>query len=69
MIELVELLFDEWYGARHRRNEKLARIASIRSNKDEIKRFADSTLANSIAATDGAAEQWAAELTAASGSH
>lgn len=40
MIELVEMLFDEWYGARHRRTERLATIERIRSEKDEIKRAA-----------------------------
>lgn len=42
MIELIELLFDEWYGARERRNAKLARIAEIRSTKDGIKHAAKS---------------------------
>jgi hypothetical protein len=40
MIELIEMLFDEWYGARERRNRRLANIAEIRSAKDEIKRGA-----------------------------
>ncbi len=38
MIELIELLFDEWYGARERRNSKLSRIAEIRLEKDELRR-------------------------------
>jgi hypothetical protein len=33
MIDLVELLFDEWYGARHKRQVKLARVESISLSK------------------------------------
>ncbi len=40
MIELIELLFDEWYGARERRAQRLAKIEQIRASKDEIKRGA-----------------------------
>jgi hypothetical protein len=38
MIELIEMLFDEWYGARERRSQRLAKIAEIRAGKDEFKR-------------------------------
>jgi hypothetical protein len=38
MIELIEMLFDEWYGARERRHQRLAKIEEIRTHKDEIKR-------------------------------
>lgn len=37
MIELTELLFDEWYGARQRRMDRLANIERIRSQKEELK--------------------------------
>jgi hypothetical protein len=52
MIELVELLFDEWYGARYRRNEKLAKIAAIRTHKDEIKRAVVSSPPAPVAETN-----------------
>lgn len=38
MIELIEMLFDEWYGARHRRNQRFEKIAEIHAEKDQIKR-------------------------------
>lgn len=37
MIELIELLFDEWYGARHDRQEKLSRLGQMKLQKDQIK--------------------------------
>lgn len=37
LIELIELLFDEWYVAQHTRQERLRRIAQIRAAKDQIK--------------------------------
>ena len=37
LIELVEMLFDEWYVARHRRQERLGRIKSIAKTKQEAK--------------------------------
>lgn len=36
LIELVELLFDEWYGARERRKARLSRIEGIKTEKDGI---------------------------------
>lgn len=36
LIELVEMLFDEWYGARERRKSRLAHIASIAGDKKAI---------------------------------
>lgn len=37
LIELVEMLFEEWYGALHRRQAKLQHIASIAEAKKEAK--------------------------------
>lgn len=37
MIELIELLFEEWYGARDRRAKRLSNIAQVASAKDKIK--------------------------------
>jgi hypothetical protein len=37
LIELVEMLFEEWYGARERRKQKLARIENIAVAKDQLK--------------------------------
>jgi hypothetical protein len=42
MIELIELLFEEWYGVRDRRAKRLSAIAQIATEKDEIKRRATS---------------------------
>ena len=37
LISLVEMLFDEWYVARKRREDRLAKIAGIATAKDELK--------------------------------
>lgn len=37
LIDLVEMLFDEWYGARHRRRARLALIESIAGEKKALK--------------------------------
>jgi Domain of unknown function (DUF4145) len=37
LIELVEMLFEEWYVARHQRHERLARIKKIAETKQEAK--------------------------------
>ncbi|PTS90989.1 hypothetical protein DBR17_00370 [Sphingomonas sp. HMWF008] len=37
LIELIEMLFDEWYVARHRRQERLAAISRIGEDKKRIK--------------------------------
>ncbi|MCX0335093.1 DUF4145 domain-containing protein [Acinetobacter radioresistens] len=37
LIELLEILFEEWYIARHERNLKLSRIRQIRDNKKALK--------------------------------
>lgn len=37
LIELIELLFDEWYIARHKRQEKLANIKAIADGKQAEK--------------------------------
>lgn len=34
LIQLVEMLFEEWYVARYRRQQRLSRIAEIAANKD-----------------------------------
>jgi hypothetical protein len=33
LIELIEMLFAEWYVARHDRQQKLARVAAIANEK------------------------------------
>ncbi len=43
LIELVEMLFDEWYGARERRKMKLQSIKAISEQKKLIKLNAEST--------------------------
>ena len=52
LIELVEMLFEEWYGARARRKERLERIASIAEDKEAIK----STLKSQSAAAPSEAK-------------
>ncbi len=52
LIELVEMLFEEWYGARHRRQARLEHIASIAEAKKQAK-SADAAAA-SEATTSGA---------------
>ncbi len=37
LIELVEMLFDEWYGAREQRKSRLARIEGIAGDKKALK--------------------------------
>lgn len=37
LIELVEMLFDEWYGARAKRQERLGNVLGIASEKSAIK--------------------------------
>jgi len=37
LIELIEMLFDEWYVARNTRQERLKRIAAIKAAKDNLK--------------------------------
>ncbi len=51
LIELVEMLFDEWYGARHRRQLRLARIESIAGEKKALK----SSRSEIVAIADGRA--------------
>jgi hypothetical protein len=38
LIGLIEMLFEEWYVARHDRNKRLAKIAAARAAKDALKR-------------------------------
>lgn len=33
LVELIETLFEDWYGARYRRDERLTRIKSIGTDK------------------------------------
>jgi hypothetical protein len=47
LIELIELLFEEWYIERHKRRERLARIATIASAKKAKPAAASSTEAAS----------------------
>lgn len=35
LIELVEMLFDEWYGARERRKQRLSKVSAIADEKKE----------------------------------
>ena len=37
LIGLIEMLFEEWYVARHDRNQRLAKIAAARAAKDALK--------------------------------
>lgn len=37
LIELIEMLFDEWYVARHRRRERLSSISKIGEDKKRIR--------------------------------
>lgn len=37
LIGLIELLFDEWYVARQKRQERLEKIKTINSEKEEVK--------------------------------
>ena len=37
LIEMLEILFEEWYIARHERDSKLSRIQQIRDHKKAIK--------------------------------
>lgn len=45
LIELIELLFEEWYVARNSRAEKLARVKRIAEEKAIIKQEAESAQA------------------------
>jgi len=38
LIELIEMLFEEWYVASHKRQERLAKIASIGAEKKEARK-------------------------------
>ncbi len=38
MIELLEMLFEEWYVARHSREERLKNLSFITAEKDKIKK-------------------------------
>ena len=49
LIELVEMLFEEWYVSRHQRQERLGRIKNIA----EIKQDAKSGLVSQGSADDG----------------
>lgn len=50
LIELVEMLFEEWYGARHRRQARLEHIASIAHSKKEAKNGSETSAPEAVAA-------------------
>jgi len=37
LINLIELLLDEWYVARHKREEKIAQVTAVAAAKEEQK--------------------------------
>ena len=37
LIELIESLFDEWYVARHKRQQRFAKVAQVATQKDADK--------------------------------
>ena len=37
LIELIELLFEDWYVARHKRQERLSKITAIADEKKALK--------------------------------
>lgn len=53
LIELVEMLFDEWYGARERRKSRLARVSEIAGDKKAIKDGHKTQAALPAPASDG----------------
>ena len=56
LIELIEMLFDEWYVARERRRQKLAKIAEIGTDKKQL-------IADGKSARAGASEGSSAAIT------
>lgn len=44
LIELIEMLFDEWYVARHERDQRLAKIAAIAADKQNQRRSTPNAL-------------------------
>lgn len=54
LIELIELLFDEWYVARERRKDQLARIEAIAQEKKKL--IADAAAKANAKAEDGPTE-------------
>lgn len=43
LLELIEMLFDEWYIDRHKRQDRLAKIAAVAADKKEKKKPAASS--------------------------
>lgn len=43
LIELIEMLFDEWYVARHQRNERLKKLKQLADDKNTQKQIARSS--------------------------
>lgn len=57
LIELVEMLFDEWYVARHKRQKRLARVSEIAADKRRQKAESSATpIIGAAAAEDRLAE-------------
>lgn len=55
LIELVEMLFDEWYGARERRKQRLAKVSQIADEKqrqlaEQKAAKGESTIPNALSA-------------------
>ena len=46
LIELIELLFDEWYVAKHQREERLERLGAIADKKMAVKEGAQQSPSN-----------------------
>lgn len=44
LIELIEMLFDDWYVARHARQERLARVKAIAAEKEALRLAAPQAL-------------------------
>lgn len=53
LLELIEMLFDEWYVASERRRERLARVATIAAEKAELIAKLKSESAEPLALTAG----------------
>ncbi|MBY3386430.1 DUF4145 domain-containing protein [Rhizobium laguerreae] len=51
MIELIEMLFDEWYVARHKREARLARVKAIATEKKAVISTGRAQMAQDSAAT------------------
>jgi hypothetical protein len=52
LIELIEMLFDEWYVARHVRQQRLAKVAAVAAEKRQQVADARSAIRNSDETTE-----------------